>query len=158
MSGHVSDEQLSLLVDSRLSLAAREAVIGHVRSCPACAERHDRLIETTATLRTAASLTWSEVHTDATLVRMRARPGPRLRIGRRLPVGDWSLPLAAAVAVAGVVALFLAPLGLGSTIVAAPRSAGSVLSLAFPISGRVLAFLAGAVALGCLAYPLSRSR
>lgn len=158
MNEHVGDEQLSLLLDSGLSLAAREAVLTHVRSCPACAERHDRLVELTATIRLAGRLDWTGQHTEATLARVRSSTSRRPRIPERLRDRDWSLPAAATLALAGVSALLLAPFGVGNAVLAAPASAGGFLSLALPVSGHVVLVLAAAVALGCLAFPLSRSR
>lgn len=158
MTGHVGDDQLSLLLDGGLSLAAREAVVAHIRSCPACADRHDRLVEPTATIRLAGRLDWTEQHTRTTLARLQAGPRGRDRIRDRLRGRDWSLPVAAILAVAGIGALLLAPLGLGSAVLAAPAGASGLFALALPVSGHVLALLAAAVALGLLAYPLSRSR
>lgn len=158
MNDHVSDEQLSLLLDGGLSLAAREAVLAHVRSCPACAERHDRLVELTATIRLAGRLDWTEQHTQATLARLHSSPQRGRLIASRPRGRDWSLPVAATFALAGIGALLLAPLGLGKAVLAAPASASGLFALALPVSGHVLALLAAAVALGLLAYPLSRSR
>ena len=158
MNEHVSDEQLSLLLDSGLSLAAREAVVTHIRSCPGCAERHDRMVELTATIRLASRLDWTEQHTQATLARLHTSQHRRGEITSRLRGRDWSLPVAATLALAGVAALLLAPFGLGNAVLAAPASASGFFALALPVSDHVLALLAAAVALGCLAYPLSRSR
>lgn len=156
MTEHVNDEQLSLLVDARLSLAAREAVVAHVRSCPSCAERHDRVIDATAALRLAGAVRWSPPHTAAAVARLqpqRRRDRWRRRIGAR----DWALPLASAIGLAGCIALVAAPLGVAAAIVAAPANAGALLSLALPVPGPAVAALVAA-ALGLLAYPLSRSR
>lgn len=158
MSEHVSDEQLSLLLDGGLSLAGREAVRAHIRSCPACAEQHDRVVELTATVRLVGRLEWTPQHTEATLARLRATREPQPRQGRRLRARDWSLPAACALALAGTSALLLAPLGVGDALLAAPASASGFFALTLPVSGHVLVLLAAAVALGCLAYPLSRSR
>jgi anti-sigma factor RsiW len=161
MSDHVSDEQLSLLIDSELSLAAREAVIEHVRHCPTCAERHDRLVELVASLRVQQPLAWSTAHTHATLARLQSRAG---RYRRRRPRfanrrHDWSLPLASVLALVGMLALTLAPLGVAATITHAPAAAfAALLPDGALVSGRLLAGLAAAVVLGLLAFPLSRSR
>src|SRR5262249_21940717 len=124
MNEHVSDDQLSLLLDGGLSLASRESVRAHIRSCPACAERHDRLVELTATVRLARRLEWTPRHTETTLARVhhgrRARPALQSLRGRR----DWSLPVAAALALAGIAGLLLAPLGIGSAVLAGLASAG----------------------------------
>lgn len=159
MVDHVSDEQLSLLLDAGLSLAAREAVIGHIRNCPSCAERHDRLIEVTATLRLAGTISWTPAQTKSTLTRF--RPADRrqhVRLRQQLRGHDWSLPAAVVVAAAGVAALLLTPVGPGTAIAKTPANAGALLSLVLPVSGHVVAVLAAAVLIGCLAYPLSRSR
>ena len=75
MDSHVSAEQLSLFLDGELSLTAREAVRGHLESCPACAERHDSLVATVSALRLQPAQLWSDeqaerialvVATDAT--------------------------------------------------------------------------------------------
>ena len=154
MSEHVSTEQLSLLVDGQLSLAAREAVGAHIRRCPGCAEQHDRLIELTAALRLHGALEWSPAQTAATV----SRVGEVGRFRRRRLRGrrDWSLPIASALAVAGGLALAL--FGVGSLPALAPGGAVVFLPGASLLSGHLFVALAAAVAIGLLALPLSRSR
>jgi anti-sigma factor RsiW len=154
---HVSDEQLSLLLDGRLSLAAREAVVAHIRRCPGCAERHDRWVELTATLRLEGAREWSPALTASTLTRLgpRARRGRSLRPSRRRG-RDWSLPLAALLALLGGLALIMS--GGGSLFALAPTSAGDFVPVGALVSGRPLVLLVGAVLVGLVALPLSRSR
>jgi anti-sigma factor RsiW len=154
MSEHVSDGQLSLLIDGELSLAAREAVIAHVRACPVCAARHDTLIELAAPLRLQPALQWSPDQTEATLRRVRTRPGLRARVsaGER----DWTLAFAGLLAAAGVIAaVVLAPLASGGSL--------GVLSALLPGglfggSRQLLVALTAVAVLGLAALPLSRSR
>lgn len=153
MSEHVSTEQLSLLVDGQLSLAAREAVVAHIRCCPGCAEQHDLLIELTAALRLHGALEWSPAQTAATVSRVGEAGRFRRRLmGRR----DWSLPIASALALAGGLALAL--FGIGSLPALAPGGAVVFLPGASLLSGHLFVALAAAVAIGLLALPLSRSR
>jgi len=90
---HVSDEQLSLLADGELSIVARQAVLDHVAACPQCAERHDKLIELVAALRLAPRIEWPAGATSAVLERQHEAASKR----------DRALPLAAVLAVAGLV-------------------------------------------------------
>lgn len=156
MSEHVSAEQLSLLIDGELSLASREAVVTHIRSCPRCAAEHDRLIELTATLRLRPSLEWAPAQTAATMKRLgeRARSSPRGG-SRRRRGRDWSLPLAAVLAFAGVFALIELSLG---TVHTAFSGATVLFAGGSLLSSRLLIALVVALAIGLLAFPLSRSR
>ena len=151
MSDHVSAEQLSLLIDGELSIASREAVVTHIRSCLRCAAEHDRLVELTATLRLHRPLEWSPAKTAATVQRL----SEAARSSRRWRVHDWSLPLAAVWAAAGVFALI--ELSLGATR-SAVGGASVLVAGGSLLSGRLLIALVVAVAVGLLAFPLSRSR
>ena len=73
MTDHVTDEQLSLLIDGELSLTAREAVGSHLRHCPTCAARHDKLVSAVAALRMTAPLEWCDELTDSVLLRIALR-------------------------------------------------------------------------------------
>jgi anti-sigma factor RsiW len=159
VSDHVSGEQLSLLIDGQLSLASRDAVFTHLRSCPRCAARHDHLIELTASLRLHGRLEWSPEQTAATLQRLRApvASNRRLRPHRLLLRRDWSLPIAALLACGGIAAMALAS-SIGATVVAAPAAAVSILPGGSLVSGHLLVALVAAVLVGLLALPLSRSR
>jgi anti-sigma factor RsiW len=157
MSDHVSSEQLSLLVDGRLSLAAREAVIAHIRRCPSCAARHDGLIELTASLRLQGPLDWTQAHSETTLHRLRAsdRP-PSVELAARRPRRrrDLSLPLACLLALAGGFAL----VGVGPRLSIPAAGVLALLPGGPLLSGRLLVALAATVLVGLLALPLSRSR
>jgi len=93
---HLSDDQLSLLVDGELSLGAREAAGRHLRDCVGCAERLDVLVDVVAELRLAPALRWDAQATTRVLANLEQ---PRAR--------EWSTTIAAAVAVIGAVALAL---------------------------------------------------
>lgn len=151
MSEHVSDEQLSLLIDGELSLIARTAVNAHLSSCPACAERHDAFVELTAALRLQPPLVWSEAVSTHTIARLPRRRAPRER----------ALPLALAL---GALATTLAAVEL--PYIVGPGIAGSLLHAlsGFAPSGflpgdrLLLILLATVAALGVFVYPLSRWR
>jgi len=151
MSAHVSDEQLSLLIDGELSLAAREVVGRHLTTCPACAERHDALIEVAATLRLQPPATWNPQASVRTVERL-----PRRR------ERDRALPLAVAIAAAAAAAVSTQE-GLTGAALTASRSSFDALSAVVPnglLLGHVgaLALLGALVLLGLLAYPLARWR
>jgi anti-sigma factor RsiW len=63
MSDHLSDDLLSALIDGELSLTAREAAVQHLRGCPHCAERQDRLIVVVASLRQIEPAGWVDADT-----------------------------------------------------------------------------------------------
>ena len=159
MSEHVSDQQLSSLIDGQLSLASRQAVIEHVRSCPRCAARQDELVEVAAVMQAAPSLVWSETSTDGVLERIRGerrRPSHRTR-----PSRDWTLPIAGALAVIGLAAvtIFIPPLahdtlgGSGLDAIRAVTPGAGVLW-----SGHFVVALAVVIAVGAFALPLIRAR
>ena len=154
MSEHVSDEQLSLLIDGELSLAAREAVIAHVRACPACAAHHDTLIDLTAVMRLQPAFHWSAAQTESTIQRVRTRPAKRRRRAAR--ERDWTLAFAGLLAGAGAIAaVVLLPLASGGL----PRAlAGLLPGGVLGGAGHLLVALTAVAVLGLAALPLSRSR
>jgi len=149
---HPDDVQLSRLIDGDLSLATREAVLSHLRRCPACCRRHDELVSVAATMRQRAPLAWTAIETDAVLDRLSRR---RHR-GRVVVAGLVSLIMCAAVAVeaAPVAAVVLALLGVlvGVTGALTPTgmTAGATQLVAVIAAVAILAPLA--------AYPLARWR
>lgn len=150
MSEHPSDEQLSLLIDGELSLTARAAVNHHLSACPACAERHDTLVELVAGLRLQPPLRWTPTLSKHTQARLQPRPHER---DRALPIA-----LALAIAAAAAAALWL-PLAIGPGFARALFDvADSLLPGVLPGHTAMLALLAAIAALGGLAYPLARSR
>ena len=159
MTDHVSDEQLSLLLDGELSLASREAVMSHLRSCATCAARHDRLVELTASLRLHQPLRWSATSSERTLERLRSRGTSRPIRGRIRGGGrSWSLPFVSLVAVATVVALMLVSPGVSATVTHGPVAVfAALLPAQALLTGRFVEELAAAVVVGLLALPLSRS-
>jgi anti-sigma factor RsiW len=148
---HVTDEQLSLLLDGELSLTSREAVMHHVAGCPGCAARHDALVELIAALRLQPELAWTRAETARTLERLHGRP---LRRDRAVTV---SLLLAAA----GVIAI-LSVLVLSAESRVVSSAFGALVSLALGglalTSPRALIVLGVVAFLGLLAYPLAHSR
>ncbi len=151
MTDHVSDEQLSLLIDGELSLAARGAVLAHLSSCPPCAERHDALVNVTATLRLQPPLGWTPAATARTLECLGARQQR-----------DWALPISVVLAVL-VSAVAMAKLPVGAWLELARSTLEALAALGprglVPGSLSTLAVLLAAAVLGpLLAYPLARSR
>jgi anti-sigma factor RsiW len=69
VSSHVTDEQLSLLADGELSLVSRRAVLDHLEACPACAARHDGVIDVVAALRLQPGVAWTPAQTAAVVDR-----------------------------------------------------------------------------------------
>jgi anti-sigma factor RsiW len=92
VSSHVTDEQLSLLADGELSLVSRRAVLAHLEACPACAARHDGLIDVVAALRLQPGVAWTPEHTGAVVNRGRATARSRDR-GLPLAIGLTLLAL-----------------------------------------------------------------
>lgn len=149
---HLSDQQLSMLIDGELSLGSREAAGRHMRDCPRCAERLDDLVEVAAELRLAPALGWEARATERVMVQLDERK-------RR----EWSTPIAAALAVGGVflLALELPAIGAATSLLAAMVS---VLAAFLPTG----VGLPGAMGIGALmvvavlgplvAMPLARPR
>ena len=110
---HVSDEQISSLIDGELSLTAREAVGAHLRSCPACAARHDAFVSAVAALRLSPALVWRESLTEAVTRKLPPR-------GRNLALPIAAvLSLVALLASAAYLAIFSAGLTVAESIVRA---------------------------------------
>lgn len=149
MSEHVSDEQLSLLLDGELSLTAREAVTRHLARCTSCAARHDDLVDVTATLRLQPALTWTQASTARTIERLQ-QPS------------TWRRPLRIA-AFSGAAVAGISILGLAISGVTSPANAYTGLAsiagggVAF-VSPRTLIILGALAVMGLLAYPLAHSR
>ena len=151
MSEHASDEQLSLLVDGELSLAARTAVVSHLSSCPGCAERHDALVDVVAPLRLAPPVVWQESSTACVLERTHApRPGH-----------DLALPIAGVIAVVAIVLVALrsevVEAGLSSAYATA-EAIGALLptALATQPTGTLMALVAVALIAPVLSLRLAR--
>ncbi len=112
MTDHVTDEQLSLLIDGELSLTAREAVGNHVRRCPTCASRHDALVAAVAALRLSTTLEWRDEATDRVWSRLAPRGERNLALPIAVVLAALALALAApyltvvsaAVTIAGAIA------------------------------------------------------
>lgn len=158
MSDHPTVEQLSSLIDGELSIASREAVIGHVRACPTCAALHDRLIEVAAELRSRPAHTWTEHNTVRVLAQITTLDrGPARRTRER----DWALPIAGALVLIALIALALTAPGLPSAGVTS--SGFDALSALAPgaglvPSGHFVLALAVVAAMGLAAFPLIRRR
>jgi anti-sigma factor RsiW len=157
MSAHPSVEQLSALIDGELSLVAREAVGAHLRECPTCAAQHQELVEVAAALAAVPAEQWTAKMTAELLERAQATPRERAEPVR---ARDWSLPIAAALAVVGVAAVALA-----SPFPAASMLGGLRLNVFAAFAegagvpfGGFLAVLFLLPALGLLAVPLLRQR
>lgn len=79
---HASDQQLSLFIDGELSATSRATVAAHLAGCPACAERHERLVEVAAGLRVLPAVRWTPAATTAMIERRQQPPVPAGRISR----------------------------------------------------------------------------
>jgi anti-sigma factor RsiW len=157
MSDHATVEQLSGLIDGQLSLLAREAVSAHLRECPTCAALHEDLVEVAATLTTIPREHWTPQLTAEVLRRAAADPAHPVSAasGR-----DWSLPIAAAIAVAGFGALvFAAPVPVSAVFDGLRLNVFSAFAqgAGMPFGG-FLTVLLLLPALGLLAMPLLRQR
>ena len=151
MTEHVSDEQLSLLLDGELSLTAREAVRRHLAGCAGCAARHDQLVEVAATLRLQPSLAWTQVSTGRVLERLQqpAHTSRRSRSRAAALIGG---------AVTGIGVLAVAWIGAASVAHAGGRFASLAGGGLLFVSPRTLIILAALALVGLLAYPLAQQR
>lgn len=91
---HLSDEQLSMLLDGELSLTGRHAATEHLGGCVSCAGRLDELVEVSAALRLAPAVRWSPEATGRVLARL-----------ERPTVRDRSTTIAVGVALLGLLGL-----------------------------------------------------
>lgn len=149
---HLSDEQLSMLVDGELSLGAREAASRHLRECVGCSERLDELVEVVAELRLAPAVVWDAGATA------RVMAGLDEHTARQ-----WSAPIATSLAVAGAVLLALElPLitAAAGVLAGALSVVGAFLPSGMAVSGAVVVGGLVAVALigPLLAVRLARAR
>ena len=151
MSEHLTDELLSRLIDGDLSLAVREAALGHLRECARCSARQEALVAVAATLRQVPPVEVSAATIRAIRASLEEPAKPR----------RWPTAAMAVAAIGTCVAALLTMIGLplaAAAIVAAlldrvvavqlPSSAGHLLGVAFVI----------AVAAPLAAYPLARWR
>ncbi|HYX87651.1 MAG TPA: zf-HC2 domain-containing protein [Gaiellales bacterium] len=151
MSDHLDNVQLSRLIDGDLSLTSRDAAIAHLRTCPACAERHDHLVAVTAVLRLEPALEWTTADTDSVLERL-PRRGERARLALAGIVSAAMCALVvveAAPVIAAPLALVVALAGVGRALAAPAATSGAQL---------VLAVAAVAILAPLAAYPLARWR
>jgi hypothetical protein len=151
VSSHLEDVQLSRLIDGDLSLTSREAVMGHLRSCHSCAERHDRLVAVAAALRLEPPLTWTSSDTESVLGRL-----PQRRHKVRAAVAAVASAAMCAVVIFEVAPVIAATVALVGVVVdlrgaLAPPGAAPGLQL-------VLVVAAVAVLAPLAAYPLARWR
>lgn len=151
MSSHLDDGQLSRLLDGDLSLTSREAAIDHLRSCPGCAARHDRLVAVTASLRMEPPATWTTSDTEAAVRRLpRRRRRAKVAFAAAVSTAMCALVVAeTAPLIAAPLALMVAVLGFGHKLVSTAVGPGAEL-LAALVAVAMLAPLA--------AYPLARWR
>lgn len=136
MTEHLTEEQLSSLIDGELSLAARETASAHLRGCPRCAGRHDALVEAVSALRLEQPLPWQERDTRRVLARI-------TRTQRR----ELALPLAlASAALAGL---------LGALELEAVRAAVAIAASTLGAAGAFLPSALGGGPSGTLAAVLA---
>lgn len=79
---HASDQQLSMFIDGELSATSRATVAAHLAGCPACAERHERLVDVAASLRILPAVRWTPAATAATIERCQQPPVAAGRVSR----------------------------------------------------------------------------
>jgi anti-sigma factor RsiW len=151
MSDHLDDVQLSRLLDGDLSLTSREAAIDHLRTCPACAGRHDRLVAVTAALRMEPAVTWTASDTEAAMRRIpRRRRQARVAVAATVSTAMCALVvIETAPLIAAPLALMVALLGTGRALVSTAVGPGVEL---------VLVVAAVAMLAPLAAYPLARWR
>lgn len=150
MSTHLDDGQFSRLLDGDLSLTSREAAIAHLRSCPACAARHDRVVAVTAALRMQPPATWTASMTEATV-----RGLPRRRHPRRVAFAAAVSAAMCALVVVETAPLIAAPLALMLALLGLGRELTTAVG---PGVELVLAVAAVAMLAPLAAYPLARWR
>lgn len=149
---HLSNEQLSRLIDGELSLGARDTAQRHLRDCAHCQEQLDAFVDIAAELRLTPAVTWDAGATARLLTQLDHRR-PR----------EWSTPIAVAIAVLGALLLAL-ELPAISSLTGMLTSITSVLTAFLPTgvglpSAPALAILLVVAILGpLLAMPLSRRR
>lgn len=151
MTDHLEDVQLSRLLDGDLSLTSREAALDHLRTCPPCAARHDRLVAVTAALRMEPATTWTASDTAATLQRLprRRRPGTVAAAGAVSVAMCVLVLVETAPLIAAPLALLIAVVGAGQALV----------DTAIGPSVEVVVVVAAVAMLAPLAaYPLARWR
>lgn len=146
---HVTDEQISSLIDGELSLTAREAVGSHLRSCPPCAARHDAFVSAVAALRLSPALVWRESLTEAVIRNLPPR-GHHLA----LPIAG-ALSLLALLASAAYLAIFSAGVTVAEGIL---RALGSFVPTPGGSSTTLSALIALALVGPLISIRLSRWR
>ena len=152
MSEHLTDAQLSRLIDGDMSLTSREAVTAHLRGCPACAERHDQFVAVAATLRLEPPAAWTSAMTSAVI----RQPPPRRRAVRVAVAAGVSATMC------GLVLLEAAPL-VAATLGLVGVVVGASVALTHPAvaasgSQLLLVVMAVAILAPMAAYPLARWR
>ena len=85
---HLNDEQLSLLLDGRLSEKERRRVEAHLRSCPTCQQAYQGLRQTVMLLRAMP-----RVAAPRTFTLSEADVGRRLREARSIAWTRWATAL-----------------------------------------------------------------
>jgi anti-sigma factor RsiW len=157
VSDHVDDLALSRLIDGDLPTLTHEAVLDHLLHCPACAARHEQLVDVAATLRGLPGLGW-DAHRTAAVVSA---------IGERRPEGSAPgalVPAVIGVAVSAVVvgvAVSLGAFSLPATALGLSLQLTSALvslRVFAAVSELLLVVLLIALAAPLAAYPLARWR
>jgi|GEM_PF-4445776 len=149
---HLSDEQLSMLVDGELSLASREAAGRHLRDCVHCTQRLDELVDVCAELRLTPAVSWSSPATERVLTQL-----------TECETRHWSAPIAATLAIIGAV-LLVQELALIRAVAGVLGAILSVLAAFLPSgvgapAGTAIGVLLVVAVLGpLLAMPLARRR
>jgi anti-sigma factor RsiW len=156
MNDHVDDLSLSRLIDGDLPTLSHEAVLDHLLHCPACAARHEELVEVAATIRRLPAVEWNEQRTAAVALAIGHTRRPVARVGL-VSVATVLLPAAGLVGLAVVLGGFSVPAAaFGLTLKIA--NAFVSLRLFAAVSELLLVMLLVALAAPFAAYPLARWR
>ena len=165
MTLHLSNAQISGLIDGDLSHVSREAVRLHLGHCLECAQRHDELVGVVTAFRLQPAVRWRPELTSMTVARL-----PEQTVASRFhrrPSVCWTrslaLPLATTVvAVGAFLAALLIPVVRSGVDIAHScfETIGDVLPapIALSPSGSLLGLLVLAVACPWLSLRLARRR
>jgi anti-sigma factor RsiW len=152
----VDDLALSRLIDGDLPTLTHEAVLDHLLHCPACATRHEELVEVAATIRRLPAIEWDELRTADVIAALGATPGraarPRLAAAAALllPAAGLFAIMAVLGALPVAAAVFGLSLQFGQALVS--------LRMFAAVSEVLLIMLLVALAAPLAAYPLARWR
>lgn len=165
MTLHLSDAQISGLIDGDLSHVSQEAVRLHLGHCLECARRHDEIVGVVTALRMQPAVRWRPQLTPTTVDRLPDQ-GAASRSQRHLSVRwnrSFALPLATTlVAIGAFLAALLIPVVRSGVEIAHSsfETIGDVIPspIALSPSGSLIVLLVLAVVCPWLSLRLARRR